>query len=789
MGYESALEAALTLGQAYYYKRDVNELLNCVTDDIMWVGSEENEFAQGKEDLESLLLEDVKNFPGSIDIEFDKPIVNQMSDHFATLYLNAHQVAVANVICGMKIRATISCRRFPSGWLVSSLHVSVPNSAVEKYSLAIELDDTRKKQDILLSSIPGGAAIYRIKKSGRIVVDYVSPGLAKMFKYDAEEFLERIGRDALADVLDDDVEKVRNHVISCLINKRTIHVHFREYTKDGDIIRLRCDGSIISGENKLPDDIATVYAVLTRVTKESEMIVHEQKRYREILSKLNIAFIEWREDGSFNYSEAYKKYAISDVYEGILKEDKGPDESVHPDDVPIMHKFIQSIRNHERRVSATLRCKLKDGTYRWTEMLGFYEFDDNDNITRRVGILRDVENEWKEQNLRLQEALNMAKRANEAKTTFLATVSHDMRTPLNGILGITSLMKSRVTEKEMSDDLTQLDNSGRYLLNLINDILDVSKIESGKLMLQPQRCDSTSLVDSIMMLLKPNLDSKDLDFFAHMSPLSHRYICIDVGRVEQIIVNIVGNSIKFTPDGGRIDLFVEEIGVEDNKIRVKVTVEDNGIGMSKEFLPHIFEPFVQANQGSKTQYKGTGLGMSITKQIIELMGGQITVDSTLGMGTTVVFTLDMLIDENEDEDVFVEDQAIDTKQLIDKRVLLCEDHPLNAEIAQRLLEDKGMIVEWAEDGLEGFELFENSSNGYFDAILMDIRMPNLDGYETTKKIRSSRHPQAKTIPIIAMTANAFDADKEESIKSGMNAHLSKPIEPCLLFRTLLKYIN
>ena len=396
----------------------------------------------------------------------------------------------------------------------------------------------------------------------------------------------------------------------------------------------------------------------------------------------------------------------------------------------------------------------------------------------------------REMNHQLEESIREVEKANKAKTEFLSRVSHDMRTPLNGILGLTALMREDITDEGVLRDLSQLEMSGRYLLNLINDTLDVSRIESGNLILKPIVCDGKTVFRTCLDLLKPNMEEKKISLNAETDNLPFTILYVDAGRLEQVVMNIMGNAVKFTPEGGTIDFKMRNISVENGVITDEVVIRDTGIGMSKEFLEHIFEPYSQEDSGRTSVHQGTGLGMAITKQIIDVMGGEISVESEAGKGTTFRFTLPLQIATSKQVEEWKNSmrESDEGVSLQGRRVLLCEDHPLNTTIAIRLLEHKGIIVEHAANGKEGVEKFQNSEINYYDAILMDIRMPEMDGIEAAKTIRAMSREDAKTISIIAMTANAFATDIEETKEAGMNTHISKPIEPEVLYKALQQYI-
>ncbi len=558
-----------------------------------------------------------------------------------------------------------------------------------------------------------------------------------MCGYTANEFLAYLRDDAMINLVPEDIPLVEAVLTDGLSKQMPLNVNYRIYTKERHELLIRLDANVISEAQLNKDDIAILYAVHTRVSEETLQIIKEQQRYRAVMDALDVAFLEWDVDNGFYASEKYADYAMSDEeYEKVLKNEASPNV-VHPDDFHALQHFFQKLKKTDTKTSVTMRFLMKDGTYRWTEMLVFFDYDASGKTSRIIGILRDIDKEWIKQNKRLQAALDSAEMANQAKTDFLSRVSHDMRTPLNGILGLTTLLKENITDEKALQDLQQLELSGQYLLNLINDTLDVSKIESGKLELHPTVCDGKTIFQSVLNLARPNIQAKQLQFYLHAEGLPFSTLYIDVGRVEQIVMNILGNAVKFTPNGGRIDFYMRNVSIENDVITDEIVVEDTGIGMSAEFLPHLFEPFTQENSTRTSLYQGTGLGMAITKRIVELMGGDISVESAPGKGTRFTFTLKLPIATEAQiaEWKRCRKADMDDHILCGKRVLLCEDHPLNATIAMRLLKNKGIHVEHAENGDIGVEMFANSAIDYYGAVLMDIRMPVLDGIDAAKRIR------------------------------------------------------
>ena len=527
-------------------------------------------------------------------------------------------------------------------------------------------------------------------------------------------------------------------------------------------------------------------------------------------------------------------------------------------------------------------------------------------------------------NNQLSEAINQANTANQAKSDFLSRMSHEIRTPMNAIIGMTALAAQNINHPEqVADCISKVGLSARYLLSLINDILDMSRIESGKVTLKNDKIPFEAFLNGVNAICYEQAAEKGVDYDAIVTGFTEETYMGDAMKLQQILLNLLSNAVKFTPKGGKIQLIARQERIEDDKALVKFIVNDTGIGISEAFQKVMFEPFEQEYAGTTTPYAGTGLGLAITKNLVNLMGGRIAVNSILGIGTEFTVSLPLGICKETqaayrlspkihleklsalvvDDEVLICQQAqellcgmgmkaewvdsgtkaialvqhkwmqhkrfdlvlvdwkmpgmdgIETARRIreivgpevtiiiitayewtdieqdaraagvnlliskplfrrslisaferiyeekkpektntlvpqydfsGKRVLLVEDHLLNVEVAKRLLEGKGIAVEVAGNGLEALELFASSPAGYFDAILMDIRMPVMDGLTATRSIRQMKKQTSKTIPILAMSANAFDEDVEKSINAGMNAHLAKPIEPQRLYAALLR---
>ena len=378
----------------------------------------------------------------------------------------------------------------------------------------------------------------------------------------------------------------------------------------------------------------------------------------------------------------------------------------------------------------------------------------------------------------LEKSAEQAKNANEAKTRFLFNMSHDIRTPMNAIVGFSGLLEKNLqNERKAKEYLEKIQSSSNLLMRIINQVLEMARIESGTAVLQLKAEDMDALFHRVNTVFEEDVRKKNLQYHAILDA-RHHYVVCDQTKLQEIMLNIISNAIKYTPEGHSIYVEVHEAVSENpSKIRYIFSCEDTGIGMSEEYLPHIYEEFSREHSTTENKVPGTGLGLPIIRSMIELMGGSIQVESRQGIGTK--FTIDLSFDIALKEEVYGSEDTIESSAIHtikEKRILLVEDNELNAEIAKTVLEDVGALITRAENGQQALELFKEKPAGTFDVILMDLMMPVMDGYTATRKIRELERSDAKTVPIIAMTANAFQEDAEKCIAVGMNAHLAKPLD-------------
>ncbi len=374
-----------------------------------------------------------------------------------------------------------------------------------------------------------------------------------------------------------------------------------------------------------------------------------------------------------------------------------------------------------------------------------------------------------------------------ARNDFLANMSHDIRTPMNAIVGYTNIAKSNKHKPEtVADALDKIGSSSHYLLSLINDILDISKIESGKMQISYGPCDLAALFRRIEDITALQAKKKSLVINYCHDNICHYQVITDELRIEQIIINIVSNAIKYTPPGKTVDLIAEEVPSPGGKNKYRFIIRDTGIGIKEDYMPHIFESFTREERTTVNRIQGTGLGLAITAKIVEMMGGTISVKSKLGEGSE--FTVELELEPLETDSQANADNS-ENIDLAGHRILLVEDNAINAEIARMILEQYGAEVQQAENGKIGLEALQEKGPGYYDAVLMDIQMPVMNGFEATKAIRALGGAYATALPIIAMSANAYDEDVRDCLAAGMNGHIAKPFNPDELMRILRRYIS
>ena len=487
---------------------------------------------------------------------------------------------------------------------------------------------------------------------------------------------------------------------------------------------------------------------------------------------------------SFKYvSENFAQMLGYDTPEELMEASGGTIvDLAHPDDLE--HGIAQALEQYSKadHYEITYRMKCKNGSWKYIEDRG-HKIRKPDGMIEHWNLILD-QNELVEKTI----ALESEKKANQSKSDFLSRMSHDMRTPLNGIIGLMDICMKHPEDRTLVDSSRlKARVAADHLLSLINDTLEMSKLENEETKISKEDFYLPDLLHEVETIAQMRADEECITIRFMDDPYSIPYPNL-IGsslHVKQIFLNLITNSIKYNRKNGSVDCFLKEEKQSDNRVLVDVTIKDTGIGMSEDFLKNIFQPFVQADQGARSHYKGTGLGMAIVKELLDRMDGTIRIDSVENQGTFIHVVIPFEI--AEEPAVVQEMSELPKENLSGCRILLAEDNELNREIASFLLKDEGISVTEAEDGQQAVECFLKMPEGYYDAVLMDIMMPVMDGYQAARAIRGSGKKDAEMIPIIAMTANAFAEDKRKTMEAGMDAHLSKPLNVPELMETIRKF--
>lgn len=471
--------------------------------------------------------------------------------------------------------------------------------------------------------------------------------------------------------------------------------------------------------------------------------------------------------------------------------------SCHPDYLGQMLKFsdaklLKTLVENQRKFTYRFLCRGDDNEYKWCEYV-VIRIDDAPTPQRVAIGYNDVDKTVKEemaQQRALTEALEQAEAANKAKSTFLFNMSHDIRTPMNAIIGFSNLLKEHIDDRALVEEyIGKIQIANDFLLDIINNILDMARIESGKESLYEEPCSAASVCADIVPVFEAQMREKNITF-THSEKVVHKNIYADLTKLRKVLLNVLSNAYKYTDVGGAVSMTVTEIPYDrPGYVLYRNVIEDTGIGMSEEFQKHIFEDFARERTSTESKVIGTGLGLAIVKKLVDLMNGTITIESKLGVGTKI--TLDIphrIVDEAlQEHRSRTKDYAKIT--LKGKRILLAEDNDLNAEIAMTLLKEYGLEADHASNGELCVKMLEEASDDYYSLILMDVQMPVMNGYQATRLIRNMKSTSKASIPILAMTANAFEEDRRDAIAAGMNGHLAKPINVAKLFEMLGNILN
>ncbi|MCI9074312.1 MAG: PAS domain-containing protein [Dorea sp.] len=674
--------------------------------------------------------------------------------------------------------------------------------------------------------MPGVFFVYRADEEEELI--YTNNALIQLYGCDTlEEFKEFTGYTFRGLVHPDDLDRVEQSIAHQIENDEN-NLDYEEYRiicKDGSIRWVEDYGHFVHTDTYgdvfyvfLEDaterylnmqKAAQVEELLEEKRKALEKLEHETTALRIVHEILESGMwsMEFDENGrmeSVFWSDEFRRMVgykdeidfpnVLESWSDLLHED----EKEH-----VMSEYYSTIedRTGKKIYDVEYRLLTKNREYRWFRAAGKLSRRGDGTPISYIGIFVDIteskrmDREFREQKRMLEDALKQAQRSNRAKTVFLNNMSHDIRTPMNAIIGFTDLAVSRIDNKEaVADYLSKIMTSSRHLLSLINNVLDMSHIESGKVHLEEKEYNILDIIHEQAAMVQADVGARQIDFSIETRDIVHEEVICDKLRLNQILLNVVGNALKFTPPKGSVRVYVaEKADAPDGYACYEFRIRDTGIGMSRDFLKDIFEPFERERTSTVSKTQGTGLGMAITKSFVDMMKGTITAESEVGKGTEFKIVLSFrLPDETgrfskkeEADGIYAEDEKADDAGSFGegKTILLAEDNELNQEIAVAVLEERGFAVDVADDGAIAVEKIREAEPGTYDLILMDIQMPVMNGYEAAEKIRELDEERSR-VPIFAMTANAFDEDKKQALEAGMNGHIGKPIEMDKLDRIL-----
>ena len=613
--------------------------------------------------------------------------------------------------------------------------------------------------------------------------------------YESEEDLLAHGFDMVADsVVDSDKEMLREKFATLEHAGDSVSFEYSVHHEDGKILHVLGSAKLIEQDGEL------LYQRF--LLDYSDQKHEEERRERRQQSFIRALGVNYLVVCSFDLNTGRGELLrISDdadeelkgIFDGPLTYEKSLYDYVNirtlPDDRSMLSDMLARDRVREelgerKRINVMYRS-LVDGVmgYRQVTLVRAGSWTDDSDDDRLVVMgLRNVDRETREEIERkeqLEEALQRANRANEAKSLFLSNMSHDIRTPMNAIIGFTTLATNHIDDVERVEDyLDKIQASSTHLLDLINDILDMSRIESGKASVEEKPCDLMEVTEHLGSIVQSEVSEKGLHYDVDLSGLHHPIVMCDELKLKQVLLNILGNAVKFTPSGGSVSFSISEAASDvDGKSNYTMTIADSGIGMDEAFIKHIFDPFERERTSTLSGTQGTGLGMSIAKRLVDMMGGDIGVTSVKGEGST--FSVMLPLEVLDKDAIAVQEGCVRqelSEQLHGLRILLVDDNLLNREIATTLLEDAGFVVEQAVDGKDAIDRLSNAEPGYYQLVLMDIQMPVMNGYEAAAIVRSMDDPVISHIPILAVTADAFEEDRQKALDCGMDGHIAKPIE-------------
>ena len=694
--------------------------------------------------------------------------------------------------------------------------ISSVYSLLKVYNMNAE--DMLKK---ITEEMPGGFFVYRAEGNEEII--YVNKAMLRILECDTmEEFTELTGNSFRGIVHPDDLENVEASIWRQIKESHydLDYVEYRVITKKGRVRWVEDYGHFIhsgivgdvfyvfvaDATDKLQQQEEEKKELLFRQRQKEQVLqrrIEEYDKELEVVNQEQLRHMNVIEGLSMDYESIFyvnldknriQTYRHSDRVEyqfgggRWLCEFEGFDAEyiqtwVHPEDRWIVEEatnpyYIRNRLSESDMFYINYRI-IKDGQVEYLQ-LRVVNVGSKEHVSEIVIGYRSVDDEIRREMMQknmVEDALGQAEEANAAKDAFLANMSHDMRTPMNAIVGFTGLAKRYADDKEkVREYLGKIEESGEHLLNLINDVLEISRMDTSKVNIEEEECNLRTCVEEVHEAILPKANTKNITFLLDISELKHYEVYSDPEKLNQVLWRLGSNAVQYTEDGGEIRVAVKELeGASDNYMSYQFVIEDTGIGISESFQERMFEPFERQKNTTHSGVHGTGLGLTIAKRIVDMMHGSIEVDSTEGEGSRFTVTLDFRI--RHDRSLQPDEKK---KSYVNKeqghKILLVEDNEINMELEIELLRDEGFIVDTAADGSIAVEMVRNSLPGEYAVILMDIQMPVMDGYHASRAIRNLDNPALAKIPIIAVSANAFEEDRKKALECGMNAHVAKPVD-------------
>ena len=816
----------------YFCDSDMEFMLSTLADDVIWLGGGEKQKAEGREAVTACFRAGREDM---IAFDLSEEVYHSM-DLGGGSYLceglgHLQSKPESETFLDIQQRVTFVFRERAGRLETVHIHNSVPYTNMKDDELfpveagkkeyhrlrsALlaknqEFENQAQFLEQLYNTVPCGIIQFSIDPSHQLIS--LNPMTWKFYGYASEEEYRKDVKSPLQAVETQDLEWIMSIVEGLALNGENISYHRECIKKNGERAWINVAmGRIVNHNGQ-----EVIQAVFTDITEQMQMDkAREREKILENRSLRTAVYTAYPLIISINLTQdSYNCFA--DGQDFYVFEKKGKFTCLIDQCTAVAYTSFQEdfstafnrdallrqFAKGEREVYMELKTKDMDGVFHWVSAHAIHvanPFGDDVLAICLIKILDKQRREQAKQQQLLRDALADAKAANQAKSNFLSRMSHDIRTPMNAIIGMSTIGQLKAAEIEtVKECFYKIDTSCRYLLSLINDVLDMSKIENNKMQINYERFDFTAFLHEIDQIIAPLAEEKKIRYEVLLQEGLERFYIGDALRIKQILMNLLSNAIKFTPSEGKITMDVREERRSSSHAYLRFVVEDTGIGMSEGFLKKVFHPFEQEDLGSARNQVGTGLGLSIVYNLIQLMGGSVYVKSKKQEGSAFTVVIPLGLSQTGEAAVDGEPCPLQhesngrrprrTQQLKGQRILLVEDNALNQEIARTLLEMQGAIVDIADNGQEAADRFQAMPPEAYLAILMDIRMPVLDGIEATKRIRSMESGREKRVPILAMTANAFEEDKKKAFDAGMSGYLVKPLDVGTLLGSLEKLLK